>query len=119
MTDYVQEKINTVLNEIKTYEEKISYYRKEIERAEKTLSELLEQKFAEQYKVVKRLARAGDTIMITKDDFTGTGRYKVGDIYKVLARFDSRVFIDKTDKHTDDNIRVLDYDYVVLEAIDE
>lgn len=118
MTEPVQAQIENVLAEIKEYEKEITQFREKIERSEKRLLELIKQNYSNQYKIVKRTAHVGDTIMIIREDPTGTERYKIGDIHKVLARYDLRVFIDKTEEVTGDNIRIIDGDYVVLEAIE-
>lgn len=114
----IENRIKSVLETIKTKEMQAKQIEDDIKYSKAILAELIAQQAGAKYRGVQRKAKAGDTILVVKDEFSG-GYYQVGEILKVLARHDGWVYVDKTyETGENDNVRLTDYDYVVLEEID-
>ena len=114
--DDIVGRIKAVLETIRTREQQIKQIKDDIEYSKTILAELLAQQAGGNYRVSNRKAKVGDTIIIIDDEYS-LGLYKIGDVLKVLARHGQILYVDKTFIHDDNenNVRVLDGEYVVLE----
>src|SRR5690606_24889904 len=85
-------RIKAVLETIKTKEMQAKQIEDDIKYSKAILAELIAQQADVKYHVAHRKAHAGDTILVVRDEYSG-GYYQVGQIFKVLARYDGWVYV--------------------------